>query len=57
MFLLFIFEGNLNEDFELYKAISEAKHDILIYFKIKSNLDYIKKLLVTVLYLVIVPTN
>ena len=47
MFLFFSFEGNLNEDFELYKeAISEAKHDGLIYDKIKSNLDYIKKLLV-----------
>ena len=37
----------INEDFELYKeAISEAKHDVLIYDKIKSNLDYIKKTLV-----------
>ena len=47
MFLFFIFEDNLNEDFELNKeAISEAKHDLLIYNKLKNNINYIKKLLV-----------
>ena len=38
---------NWLQDFELNKeAISEAKHDLLIYNKIKNNIDYIKKLLV-----------
>ena len=47
MFLFFSFEDNLNEDFELNKeAISEAKHDLLIYNKLKNNISYIKKLLV-----------
>ena len=47
MFLFFSFEDNLNEDFELNKeAISEARHDLLLYNKIKNNIDYIKKLFV-----------
>ena len=47
MFLFFSFEDNLNKDFELNKeAISEAKHDLLIYNKLKNNINYIKKLLV-----------
>ena len=47
MLLFFSFEDNLNEDFESNKeAISEAKHDLLVYNKLKNNISYIKKLLV-----------
>ena len=46
-FLFFSFEGNLNEDFDLYtEAISEAKHDELIYNKLKRNIDFNKKILI-----------
>lgn len=44
MFLFFSFEDNLNEDFELNKeTISEVKHYLLIYNKLKINISYIKK--------------
>ena len=47
MFLFFSFEGNLNEDFEVYEeAISDQKQDLLIYNKIKNNLFYINNILV-----------
>ena len=58
MFLFFSFEGNLNEDFEVYEeAISDQKQDLLIYNKIKNNLFYINNILVDNFHFVIIRIN